>query len=112
MELIQEVINEANRLRVNEKSGLGHISITKTPMSEHHLGYIIEKLESEGFKVEFTQGINQFHFHVSWDNVNDQKEVLLKALKEIESLTRNPREYEPSYYTINHIAKEAINRVG
>ena len=34
---------------------------------------------------------------------------LLSALKEIESLTRNPKEYEPSTYSINHIAREAIN---
>jgi hypothetical protein len=38
----------------------------------------------------------------------EQKYKLENALKEIESLTRNPREYEPSYYTINHIARSAI----
>lgn len=30
------------------------------------------------------------------------------ALKEIESLTRNPREYGPSIYTLNHIARKGL----
>lgn len=79
IELVQDVINEANRLRVNNKSGLEHISITKTPMSEYHLGYIIEKLESEEFKVEFSQGINQFHLHISWDNVSGEEKIINKV---------------------------------
>jgi hypothetical protein len=38
----------------------------------------------------------------------DMVESYKSALKEIESLTLNPREYEPSYYTINHIARNAL----
>lgn len=33
---------------------------------------------------------------------------LEQSLKEIESITRNPREYEPSYYSINHIARKVL----
>lgn len=112
IELIHDVVNNAKRLKSDNQKGMEHLNIPKTPMSEYHLGYILEKLESEGFDVEFTQGVNQFHFRISWDNVKNQNKILLKTLKEIESLTRNPREYEPSYYTINHIARDAINRVG
>ncbi|MEM5592795.1 hypothetical protein AAHH67_15500 [Niallia circulans] len=111
IELIHDVLDDAKRLKGDNQKGMEQLSITKTPMSEYHLGYIIEKLESEGFRVEFTQGINQFHFHISWDNELTQKEILINALKEIEALTRNPREYEPSYYSINHIAREAIEGV-
>jgi ribosomal protein S9 len=42
-------------------------------------------------------------------NKDNNNKALITALKEIESLTRNPREYEPSYYTINHIARTALN---
>lgn len=38
----------------------------------------------------------------------EQNDKLTNTLKEIESLTRNPKEYEPSYYTINHIARTAL----
>jgi hypothetical protein len=36
------------------------------------------------------------------------KERYEKIFKEIKSLTNNPREYEPSYYTLNHIARNAL----
>lgn len=42
----------------------------------------------------------------------DQKTKLENVLQEIESLTRNPREYEPSYYTINHITRKALDNKG
>lgn len=33
---------------------------------------------------------------------------LREALKEIKSMTINPREYQPSYYTLNHTARQAL----
>ncbi|MDM5298137.1 hypothetical protein QUF51_08190 [Bacillus pumilus] len=42
------------------------------------------------------------------DNLEKANVKLKDALIEIDSLTRNPREYEPSLYTINHIVREAL----
>lgn len=37
---------------------------------------------------------------------------LREALETIETWTRNPREYEPSYSSINHTARQALEGVG
>ena len=42
----------------------------------------------------------------------EKSDKLTNALREIEALTRNPKEYEPSYYTINHIARTVLNKKG
>ncbi len=41
-----------------------------------------------------------------------ENKVMRDTLKQIESWTRNPREYEPSLYTINHVCREALNLIG
>ena len=69
MDIINEMINYANNLKKdnpNVMGGIEHLTIDKYPMTEYHLGYIIEQLQENGFDVEFTNGINFFHFHISW----------------------------------------------
>lgn len=41
-----------------------------------------------------------------------ENKVMRDTLKQIESWTRNPREYEHSLYSINHICREALNLIG
>jgi hypothetical protein len=38
----------------------------------------------------------------------DEVERLRGALEQIESMSRNPREYMPSMYSLNHIARQAL----
>lgn len=109
VELVGEVVKDALKARNNNPDGIEHLTVPRNPMSEYHIGYIIEKLEEQDFNVEFTHGINMFHLHITWDD-KPKYETIATALKEIESLTRNPREYEPSYYTINHIARVALGK--
>lgn len=59
-------------------------------------------------KVEYYSTLQQ--------NGYDARQRLMKeatsyknALEEIASLTQNPKEYEPSLYTLNHIARNALS---
>lgn len=56
-----------------------------------------------------TNRIQLEQMRIVWNELYDSlgKEALFDLL--IESLTRNPKEYEPSYYTINHIMSEPKN---
>ncbi|WP_137743301.1 hypothetical protein [Robertmurraya siralis] len=139
VELIQKILNEANRKRNGTRKGTDFLTIEKNAMTEYHMGYIIEKLEENGFEVRLSQGNSAFNLTIKWDNnlitsketlqeiyeelskgdlfnllteAISQKEKAINALKEIESLTMNPREYEPSIYSINHIARVALNKKG
>lgn len=136
VELIQKILNEANRKRNGTRKGTEFLTIVKNAMTEYHMGYIIEKLEENGFEVTLSQGNSAFNLTIKWDEISttpketlqeiyeglskgdlfnllteavSQKEKAINALKEIETLTRNPREYEPSIYTINHIARIVLN---
>jgi len=109
VELVREIVNVAMKKRLSKLIGVDHLTIPKNGMTEYHLGYIIEKLEENDFKVELSQGINTFYLTIEWNDETVKYDALFNALKEIESLTRNPKEYEPSIYTINHIARTALN---
>ena len=41
----------------------------------------------------------------------EENKKLREALSQIESWTRNPREYEPSLYTLHHICKNALEEL-
>lgn len=110
VELVREVVSAATKKRLSKITGIDYLTIPKNGMTEYHLGYIIEKLEENDFKVELSQGMNTFNLIIEWNDESVQYETLFNALKEIESLTRNPKEYEPSYYSINHIARTALNK--
>ncbi len=92
VELVREIINAAMKKRLSKLIGVDHLTIPKNGMTEYHLGYIIEKLEENDFKVELSQGINTFYLTIEWNDEIVKYDVLFNALKEIESLTRNPKE--------------------
>lgn len=71
-----------------------------------HFDAVFQDKSSISFKGGNCVGFGEIAKNLA--NKDNDNKVLLVALKEIESLTRNPREYEPSLYTINHIARTAI----
>ncbi|MCL6445982.1 MAG: hypothetical protein K6T83_21485 [Alicyclobacillus sp.] len=44
-------------------------------------------------------------------NLERKFDIMLQALRHIELLTRNPREYEPSTSSIHHLASDALEKV-
>lgn len=81
IQLINEIVNHVNDLKGSKKAGIEYLTIPKNGMTEYHLGYIIEKLEQNGNKIEMSQGMNTFNLCISWNNDRLQE---IKFLWELE----------------------------
>ncbi|MBL4951081.1 hypothetical protein JK635_02350 [Neobacillus sp. YIM B02564] len=63
----------------------------------------IEQLHDRRIRELFEMGEEIF-------KLEDELKQHKKALEEIESMTSNLREYQPSYYTINNVARLALKK--
>lgn len=79
---------------------------------EDRLNYLIEKIyydeNSLSIIVEMLELIADSNYRLGAER---QKETVIRyeqVLKQIESWTKNPREYEPSLYSINNMCKDVL----
>lgn len=59
-------------------------------------------------QVEYYRTLHQNGYEAR-QRLMEEAKTYRVALEEIASLTQNPREYEPSLYTLNHIARKALS---
>lgn len=100
---MDEKLKEIKRLWSSELSSSGFSSNIR----HDDIGWLIQIVESQAKMIESLSRIEK-DMEDDYNILTSRYVKAITALEQIVSLTLNPREYEPSLSSINHIAREGI----